>query len=107
MTVSDSCLVLCTCPDEASASEIATAAVEQKRAACVSIVPGLTSVYSWQGKVEKDREVQLLIKTTRSNTDALYKLVLSLHPYDEPEWLIIDVAGGSTTYLNWIKSSTT
>ncbi|GGD70110.1 divalent-cation tolerance protein CutA [Lacimicrobium alkaliphilum] len=106
MTVSDICLVLCTCPDNETAAQIARAAVEQKHAACVSILPGLTSVYSWQGEIEQDSEVQLLIKTTKRNTDALYKLALSLHPYDEPEWLIVDIAGGAATYLNWIKSST-
>lgn len=106
MTVSDICLVLCTCPDNEVAGQIARAAVEKKCAACVSILPGLTSVYSWQGKVEQDSEVQLLMKTTHGNTDELYKLALSLHPYDEPEWLVIDVCGGSATYLDWIRSST-
>ncbi|MBN7821466.1 divalent-cation tolerance protein CutA [Bowmanella sp. Y26] len=105
--MSEFCLVLCTCPDQDSARTIARQAVEQRLAACVNIIPGLESVYRWQGEVMTDSEVQLVSKTYKTRLDALYTLVSELHPYDEPEWLVLDIADGSPTYLDWIKSSTT
>lgn len=105
--MSEFCLVLCTCPDMDSARRIAQCAVEQRLAACVNIIPGLESVYQWQGKVQTDNEVQLVSKTYKPKLEALYTLVSGLHSYDEPEWLVLDITGGSPTYLDWIKSSTT
>ncbi|GAA0371005.1 divalent-cation tolerance protein CutA [Bowmanella denitrificans] len=104
--MSEFCLVLCTCPDLESARNIARQSVEQGLAACVNIIPGLESVYQWRGELQTDSEVQLVSKTYKPKLDALYKLVVGLHPYDEPEWLIIEIADGSPTYLEWIKSCT-
>ena len=98
-------IALCTCPTPEAAREIATALVQSKLAACVNILPGLLSVYRWQDEVCAEPEVQMLIKTTRSQLDGAFNLLLSMHPYDVPEWLVMDVADGSDTYLNWIDSS--
>ncbi|AWL13292.1 Divalent-cation tolerance protein CutA [Saliniradius amylolyticus] len=104
--MSDICVVLCTCPDKDSARLIAGEAVKQGHAACVNIIPGLESLYFWDGEVQNDSEVQMVLKTSRTSLDELFKLVISLHPYDEPEWLILDAAGGSDSYLEWIKRCT-
>ncbi|WP_416306956.1 divalent-cation tolerance protein CutA [Neptunicella sp. SCSIO 80796] len=99
------CIVLCTCPQKSIAEQIAHAAVSQELAACVSIIDKVESVYLWQGEVQQDNEVQLIFKTKRQLTDDLFKLVISFHPYDVPEWLILDVASGSEAYLNWVRDS--
>ena len=95
-------LVLCTCPDEASAQSIADALVEARLAACVNRLPGVASTYRWQGKVHRDREHLLLIKTTRERFPALRDRVVALHPYDLPEVLALDVVDGFDRYLAWI-----
>ncbi|MDF2177890.1 divalent-cation tolerance protein CutA [Aliiglaciecola sp. CAU 1673] len=100
------CLILCTSPNQEIARIIAAKALEKKLAACINLIPGLESWYVWQGQVQQDAEVQMLFKTQKNLADALYKLVLSLHPYDVPEWLVLDIAGGGQDYLNWITSCT-
>ena len=97
-------LALCTCPDSGSADTIASLLVEEQIAACVSIVPGLTSVYRWQGKIERDAEVLLLIKTTEQQIETLTARVLELHPYDLPEIIAVPVTRGLPQYLEWVSS---
>ena len=97
-------VVLCTSPDEASAERIATALVEECLAACVNRIPGIASTYRWQGKVCRDSEQLLLIKTTRERFDALRGRILALHPYELPEVIAVDIASGSAPYLDWIES---
>ena len=103
--MSEFCLVLCTCPNPETGRNIARQAVEQKLAACVNLIPGLESIYAWQGAIEQDEEVQLVFKTAQTKVDELHKLVLRLHPYDEPEWLVVDIQSGSRSYLDWMRSS--
>jgi len=98
-------LVLCTCPDLDTAKGIAKTLVEQKLAACVNMISGVQSCYEWQGEVVFDQEYQLVIKTLNSKLDALYTQVKSLHPYDIPEWLVLEISHGSQDYLKWIRSS--
>ncbi|MDN4502526.1 divalent-cation tolerance protein CutA [Alteromonadaceae bacterium BrNp21-10] len=98
-------MVLCTCPDAVIAEAIAKNVVEQKLAACANIIPGVKSLYIWEGEVQQQEECQLLMKTRPSECDKMFKLVLSLHPYDVPEWLVIDINDGSEEYLNWINRS--
>lgn len=105
MASSTPCLGLCTCPDKEVALAIATQLVEQKLAACVNMIPGVESVYRWQGKVHLDTEVQLLVKTHSDCLGAIEQMLQSAHPYDVPEWLVLSLDGGATTYLDWIKSS--
>ncbi|MDN5865279.1 MAG: divalent-cation tolerance protein CutA [Gammaproteobacteria bacterium] len=99
------CVVLTTCPDEAVASRLARAFVERGLAACVTRIGGARSVYRWQGRIEEDAEMQLVIKTRHECLEALRALLGELHPYDEPEFLVLD-AGGSREYLGWIEEVT-
>ena len=96
---------LCTCPDEASARRIATALVEQRLAACVNLLPRLHSVYRWHDAVEHADEVLLLVKTTRAALPALQARLLALHPYELPELLAVECAGGLPAYLGWIADN--
>jgi periplasmic divalent cation tolerance protein len=98
-------IVLCTCPNQDIAKQIATELVMDKLAACVNIIPGITSIYSWQGEVMSDDEVQLLIKTQNCFFSALKLKIKTLHPYDIPEIVAIDIQQGDKHYLNWIKGS--
>ncbi|MDH5835203.1 divalent-cation tolerance protein CutA [Luteimonas kalidii] len=97
---------LCTCPDAASARRIAHALVEARLAACVNLLPGVTSVYRWQGRVEQADEVLLVAKTVRERLDALTRQVQALHPYELPEVVAVDIAGGLPEYLDWIAAET-
>jgi periplasmic divalent cation tolerance protein len=96
----------CTCPDAASAEAIARALVEERLAACVNQLPGLRSVYRWEGRVECGDEVLLVAKTTRDRFDALTARVQALHPYELPEVLAVEVAGGLAAYLDWVAEQT-
>ena len=102
----DHLLVLCTCPGNTVAAEIATALIEQDLAACVNQVPPVKSWYRWEGHLEKEDEVLLLIKTTAARFAELEAMVRRLHPYDVPEVIGIPIAAGSEAYLKWIDSAT-
>jgi periplasmic divalent cation tolerance protein len=95
-----------TCPDEASAEAIARALVEERLAACVNRLPGLRSVYRWEGKVECGDEVLLVIKTTRDRLETMTARVQALHPYELPELIAVEVAGGLAAYLDWVAEQT-
>ncbi len=99
-------LILCTCPDQATAQNIANQLVDQALAACVNILPGLTSVYQWQGKREISQEHLLLIKTTDAAYPALERAITALHPYELPEVIAVPIAQGLTGYLQWIEQQT-
>ena len=87
------------------AERIARALVERRLAACVNVVPGLVSVYRWKGKLEKDDERLLVIKTRRDRFAALREALASLHPYELPEILALPVESGSPAYLEWLDES--
>ena len=76
--------------------------VERRLAACVNLVPNLTSIYRWQGAVEEAAEVLLIMKTTKKQISALESAVRELHSYEVPEFLVLDVQSGSQPYLNWL-----
>jgi len=99
-------IALCTCPDEATARELASAVVDRRLAACVNIVPGLTSVFAWEGKVETDPEVLLVIKTTGKAWAALEAALVELHPYELPEVIAVEISAGLAGYLQWMDEST-
>lgn len=103
---SDPLLVLCTCPGNTVAAEISTALIEQNLAACVNRVPGVKSWFRWQGHLEQEEEVLLLIKTTTARFAELEAMVRRLHPYDVPEVIGIPIAAGSEAYLEWIREAT-
>jgi len=98
-------LVLVTAPPDAG-RELARKLVEERLAACVNQVPGIRSVYRWEGKLEEDEEVLLLIKTTGERLEALMKRVPELHPYRVPEVLALPVAQGHPPYLAWLAEAT-
>ncbi|MCJ0825613.1 divalent-cation tolerance protein CutA [Luteimonas sp. 50] len=95
----------CTCPDTASALAIADALVGERLAACVNILPGLRSVYRWQGAIERADEALLLIKTVQDRLPALQARVAALHPHELPELVAVEVAGGLAAYLDWVAES--
>ncbi len=98
--------VLCTCPDANTAREIADALVGESLAACVNIVPGLTSIYRWRGNIHADAEVLLLIKTRAGRMQELEGRIRALHPYEVPEVIALPVTDGSAPYLDWIQEQT-
>ena len=95
-------LCFCTCPDRPVADRLAEALVAEGLAACVNVVPGLHSVYRWQGAIERSDETLLLIKTTRAGLPALSARIVELHPYELPEVVAVEVAGGLSAYLDWV-----
>ncbi|HET7843367.1 MAG TPA: divalent-cation tolerance protein CutA [Xanthomonadales bacterium] len=99
-------LVFCTVPDREVGQRIARTLVAESLAACVNVVPGLHSVYRWQGAVESADEALLLAKTTRERLDALRERLVALHPYELPEVIAVDVAAGLPAYLDWVVAGT-
>ena len=99
-------IVLVTCGNRAEARKIADSLVEKRLAACATIVSApVESVYRWKGKVEKAREVQLLIKTQARRLGDVEREVARLHGYEVPEFLVLAAAGGSKRYLGWLNES--
>lgn len=98
-------MVLSTCPDEATARAMASALVEARLAACVNIVPGLTSIYRWEGALEEGTEVLLLIKTTAGRYPEVETLIRERHPYRLAEIIAVPLAAGLPAYLAWIGES--
>jgi len=98
-------IVLVTCPPD-RARQIATALVEERVAACVNVVPGLQSIYRWQGEVQSDGEALLIVKTAKDRFDALKQAVLKHHPYELPEVIAVAVDRGHAPYLEWVVEST-
>jgi periplasmic divalent cation tolerance protein len=96
------CLV--TAPVE-RAREIATGVVEARLAACVNIVPGVESIYRWEGEVAEDREALLVIKTLRSAVEPLTAAIRAVHPYENFELVALGIDAGNADYLRWIVAS--
>jgi periplasmic divalent cation tolerance protein len=99
-------VVLCTCPDEATARQIATVLVAGGLAACVNRVPGIRSLYRWEGQVQDDGEELLVIKTTADRYPAAEAAIRERHPYDLPEIIALPVSTGSAAYLDWVRRAT-
>ena len=97
-------LMLCTCPDQETALGLAESLVSERLAACVSLVPGLTSVYRWEGQIQRDSEVLLLIKTLEERVGALGARLRQLHPYEVPEIIALPVTEGLNDYLSWVST---
>lgn len=103
--MSDIVLVLTTVPEDFDADQFARTLVEGRHAACVSVLPPMTSTYRWRGVVDAARERQVLIKTAAPQVAALEAAVRSVHPYDVPEFLVLPVTGGAEGYLAWVRDS--
>jgi periplasmic divalent cation tolerance protein len=99
-------VALVTCPSAAVGETIGRALVEARLAACVNVVPGVTSIYRWEGKVVRDREVLLVVKTRPARFAALRRRVIALHPYTLPEIIALPVRAGLPAYLDWIAQAT-
>ena len=97
-------LCYCTCPDPEAASQLAERLVGESLAACINCLPGVTSVYRWEGKVTRDSEVLLLIKTTADRFETLKARLLELHPYELPELIAVPVERGHEAYLAWVAA---
>ncbi len=98
-------LIYCTCPDQDSAQSIANTLVDRQLAACVNILPGIQSVYHWEGKREKAQEYLLTIKTLRSVYTSLEQAIVALHPYELPEIIAVPITHGLAGYLAWIDDN--
>lgn len=105
LTVTDCVLVLTTVPLDGRGSAVGRTLVEERLAACVSALPPMTSIYRWQGAVTSDAEQQLVIKTLRQQLPAVERRLRELHPYEVPEFLVIEVAGGGASYLAWLAEN--
>jgi len=96
--------VLVTAPNVEVATDLARALVDERLAACVNLIPGIRSFFRWEGQVQNEDEVLLVIKTGSDRCDALARRVQELHPYDVPEVLALPAVGGSTAYLDWVQA---
>ena len=99
-------VLLCTCPSMDVARRLAGALVEDGAAACVNVLPGLTSFYRWQGETHADPELQLIIKTTAEAYPRAEQLIRQLHPYELPEIIAVPVVRGLSEYLHWMHQQT-
>jgi periplasmic divalent cation tolerance protein len=98
-------IVLVTCASVAEARRIGRSAVEKKLAACANIVTGVESIYRWKGKVERAREVLVVMKTNAGRLRELEREVTRMHSYDVPEFVAVPVVAGSREYLKWIREN--
>lgn len=98
-------LVLSTCPGTISAKKIAQDLVTEKLAACVNIIPGIQSYFSWVGKVDSANECMLVIKTTLDVYSLLEKRIKKLHPHELPEIIAVPIETGLSGYLDWITKN--
>lgn len=101
--MTDTRVVLVTAPDADTAAGLARALVEERLAACGNLVPGIRSIYRWEGKICDEAEVLIVLKTTAALADALRDRVVALHPYACPEVLVLPVEAGHAAYLAWVR----
>lgn len=99
-------VVLCSVPSEDVGVQIAQTLLSERLVACVNILPGVRSLYRYKGKIEDERELLLVIKTTEDRLSALIKRVPELHPYEVCEVIALDVGAGSQPYLDWVIAET-
>ena len=97
ISIPDTVVVLCTSPDEATAQDLAAKVLAEKLAACVTLLPGATSLYYWEGK--------MILKTTVTHQQALLDCLKSHHPYQTPELLVLPVTHGDFDYRSWLNAS--
>ena len=96
-------VVLVAVPSGGKARSMAESLVESRLAACVNVLPGVVSVYRWKGRVHRDAESLLVIKTTAAKFKPLERWIRAHHPYETPEVIGLAVAAGSTAYLSWLR----
>jgi len=104
--MTDALLVFTTLPSADKAAELAKALVEERLAACANLLPAIRSIYRWQGKLQDENEVLLLLKTRAEHLERLKLRILELHPYEVPEVLAVPVEAGYQPYLEWLAGET-
>lgn len=103
--MSDFVMAITTLPGDFDATPLAQELVGAGLAACVNVIPGVKSIYTWKGVPQVDTEQQLFMKTTNEQVDALWDVLRERHPYDVPEFLVVPVIDGSRDYLRWLEES--
>jgi periplasmic divalent cation tolerance protein len=96
-------VALCTCPDDPTARSIAAALVQERLATCVNRVSGIASTYFWDGRLQDESEILLIIKTSALRVAELQSRLKELHPYELPELIVLPVIGGNEAYLQWVR----
>jgi len=104
--MTDALLVFTTLPSADKAAELAKALVEERLAACANLLPAIRSIYRWQGKLQDENEVLVLLKTRAEHLERLKLRILELHPYEVPEVLAVPVEAGYQPYLDWLAGVT-
>ena len=104
--MTDAMLVLTTLPNSDAAADLAKKVVGEKLAACANVMPAVRSIYRWQGALQDENEVLVLLKTRQARFEKLKARILELHPYDVPEVIAIPVEQGHGAYLDWIANET-
>jgi periplasmic divalent cation tolerance protein len=99
-------IVMTTVPDLETAQQLAELLVRRRFAACVNILPAMTSIYEWKGKLETGREHMLMIKTRSGRYRDVETEILNIHPYELPEILTIPIQSGLSSYLHWLFAQT-
>jgi periplasmic divalent cation tolerance protein len=99
-------IVLTTAPPELDIAGLARTLLSEQLVACINILPAMQSVYRWQGAIEAAAEHQLILKTTVGCVERLRERLATLHPYDVPEFLVIEASSGSDSYLEWLRGET-
>lgn len=99
-------VIFVTAKDEAQAKRIAEKLVAEKLVACANIVPGIQSIFRWEGKVDRAREVLLILKSRRRHFPSIVKTVKAMHSYDVPEIIALPIIEGNKDYLQWLTEST-
>lgn len=97
------CLI--TAPSPEKAREIARSLLEERLVACVNLVPSVTSLYWWEGQIQEDSEVLMIVKTDATRLEPLQQRLPQLHPYSVPELVVLPVEGGLPAYLEWVRAS--
>ena len=95
-------IILSACPDLETAEVIANTLVDEELAACVNIIPGVRSVYIWEGQRTASQEHLLLIKAMAADYEAIEEIILDLHPYELPEIIAVSISAGLPDYLDWL-----
>lgn len=106
MADEDCVLVYSTCPDAQTARDIGRALVNERFAACVNILPGMTALFRWEGEVREETEVVLIAKSRRAEVDRLIARGCELHPYETPAFVAVPIVAGAEAYLAWVRDET-
>lgn len=103
----DAIVIYCTVPDKKVAKEISKHLLKYRLAGCVSAVDRVESMFSWDGEIEKEKEILLIIKTLRTNFEKIKQIITDLHPYQVPEIIALPIVDCSKEYLEWLVHETT